>query len=121
MQTEAPPPVPGAKPVIVERIKVHGAALERNLEGNAADRDVLVVLPPSYAKEKSCRYAVVYVLHGWLLDRRRAWSRLTLKRGANVIRAAVVNGGGATDFCARFLDGNDRPITTVAVALPTNR
>jgi hypothetical protein len=47
--------------------------------------------------------------------------RLTLKRGANVIRAAVVNGGGATDFCARFLDGNDRPITTVAVALPTNR
>ena len=47
--------------------------------------------------------------------------RLTLKRGANVIRAAVVIGAGATDFCARFLDGNDRPITTVAVALPTNR
>jgi hypothetical protein len=47
--------------------------------------------------------------------------RLTLKRGANVIRAAVVNGGGATAFCARFLDGNHRPITTVAVALPTNR
>lgn len=47
--------------------------------------------------------------------------RLTLKRGANVIRAAVVNGGGATDFCARFLDANDRPITTITVALPTNR
>ena len=26
-----------------------------------------------------------------------------------------------SDFCARFLDGNHRPITTVAVALPTNR
>ena len=30
--------------------------------------------------------------------------RLTLKKGANVIRAAIVNAGGATDFCARFLD-----------------
>ncbi len=48
VQTEVPPPVAGAKPVTVERIKVHGAALEGNLEGNAADRDVLVFLPPSY-------------------------------------------------------------------------
>lgn len=47
--------------------------------------------------------------------------RLTLKRGANVIRAAVVNGGGATDFCARFLDADDRPITTVTVALPAKQ
>ena len=30
--------------------------------------------------------------------------RLTLKKGPNVVRAAVINGGGATDFCARFLD-----------------
>ena len=44
--------------------------------------------------------------------------RLTMKRGANVIRAAVFNGGGATDFCARFLDANDRPVRTLAVALP---
>ena len=33
--------------------------------------------------------------------------RLTLKKGPNVIRAAIVNAGGATDFCARFLDGED--------------
>ena len=45
--------------------------------------------------------------------------RLTLRRGPNVIRAAVVNGGGATDFCARFLDASDRPITTLFVALPS--
>ena len=45
--------------------------------------------------------------------------RLTLKRGPNVVRAAVVNGGGATDFCARFLDASNRPITTLAVALPS--
>jgi hypothetical protein len=43
--------------------------------------------------------------------------RLTLNKGANVIRAAIVNGGGATDFCARFLDQNDRPITTLAATV----
>ncbi len=40
----------GAKPVTVERIKVHSAAIEGNLEGNSADRDVVVVLPPDYAR-----------------------------------------------------------------------
>lgn len=43
--------------------------------------------------------------------------RLTLKKGANVIRAAVVNAGGATDYCARILDANDRPVTDVTVNL----
>ena len=43
--------------------------------------------------------------------------RLTLKQGANVIRATIINGGGATDFCARFLDGEDRPVTTISVSL----
>ncbi len=65
VQTEVPPVVPGAKPVSVERIKVHGRSLEGNLEGNAVSRDVFVFLPPSYAKEKSRRYPVVYALHGY--------------------------------------------------------
>ena len=43
--------------------------------------------------------------------------RLTLHEGRNVIRAAIVNGGGATDFCARFLDASDQPITAVSVSL----
>jgi hypothetical protein len=43
--------------------------------------------------------------------------RLTLRPGRNVIRAAIVNAGGATDFCARFLDGNDRPITDLSISL----
>ena len=46
VQTETPPPVAGAKPVSVEHIKVHGEALEGNLERNAVDRDVFVFLPP---------------------------------------------------------------------------
>lgn len=43
--------------------------------------------------------------------------RVTLKKGPNVVRAAVVNGGGATDFCARFLDANDKPIKGLTVTL----
>jgi enterochelin esterase-like enzyme len=65
VQTEVPPVVAGAKPVAVEHIQVHGAALQGNLEGDAVDRDVFVFLPPSYAKEKSRRYPVVYALHGY--------------------------------------------------------
>jgi enterochelin esterase-like enzyme len=65
VQTEVPPVVPGAKVVTVEHIKVHGTALEGNLEGDAVDRDVIVFLPPSYAKQKHRRYPVVYALHGY--------------------------------------------------------
>jgi hypothetical protein len=45
--------VPGARPVTVDRIKVHGTALEGNLESNAVERTVLVFLPPGYTKQKS--------------------------------------------------------------------
>ena len=65
VQTAVPSVVPGAKPVTVEHIKIHGKALEGNLEGDAVDRDVFVFLPPSYAKEKRRRYPVVYALHGY--------------------------------------------------------
>jgi enterochelin esterase-like enzyme len=73
VQTEVPPPIPGAKPVTVEHIKIHGAALEGNLEGNAVDRDVLVFLPPSYATDKTRRYPVVYALHGYSIGAEQ-WS-----------------------------------------------
>jgi enterochelin esterase-like enzyme len=65
VKTDALPIVPGAKPVAVERIKIHGHALEVNLEGDAVDRDTIVFLPPSYTREKSRRYPVVYSLHGY--------------------------------------------------------
>jgi hypothetical protein len=45
--------------------------------------------------------------------------RLSLKKGANILRGAVVNGGGATDFCARFLDKNDAPVKSFTVNLGT--
>ena len=43
--------------------------------------------------------------------------RLTLKKGTNIVRAAIVNGGGATDFCARFLDADDKPLKGFTVRL----
>lgn len=74
VKTEVPPVEPGAKPVTVERIKIHGTALEGNLEGDAVDRDVLVFLPPGYAKNKKQRYPVVYALHGYSIGAEQ-WSK----------------------------------------------
>ncbi|MBS1790034.1 MAG: hypothetical protein JST85_20085 [Acidobacteria bacterium] len=35
----------------------------------------------------------------------------------NIIRAVIVNGGEATDFCARFLDTDDKPIKDITISL----
>ena len=74
VQTIVPDPVPGAKPLTVEHIKIHGAALEGNLEGDAVDRDAIVFLPPSYTKNKNRRYPVVYALHGYSIGADQ-WSK----------------------------------------------
>ena len=68
-----PAPVPGAAPVTIERITVHGASLEGNLEGDSPDRGVIVYLPPSYHKGTSQRYPVVYALHGYSINNEK-WS-----------------------------------------------
>jgi S-formylglutathione hydrolase len=49
----------------IERIKVHGKALEGNLEGDSPDRDVSIYLPPGYRIDKARRYPVIYMLHGF--------------------------------------------------------
>jgi len=74
VKTEVPPPVPGAKPVTVEHIKVHGTALEGNLEGDVVDREVIVFLPPGYAADRNQRYPVVYALHGYSIGAQQ-WSQ----------------------------------------------
>src|SRR5580765_2694974 len=74
VKTEVPPPVPGAKPVTVEHIKVHGTALEGNLEGDDVDREVIVFLPPGYAADRNQRYPVVYALHGYSIGAQQ-WSQ----------------------------------------------
>lgn len=74
VKNNVPDVVPGAHPDTVEHIKVHGVSLEGNLEGDAADRDVLVFLPPSYATDKARRYPVVYALHGYSIGAQQ-WSQ----------------------------------------------
>lgn len=60
--------------ITVEAPKVHGASLEDNLEGNSAEREVMVVLPPGYADDPDRRYPVVYYLHGFSIDGRNFYN-----------------------------------------------
>jgi len=46
--------------------------------------------------------------------------RLTLKKGPNIVRCAVINGGGATDFCARFLDAQEEPLKGFTLSVGDN-
>ena len=43
--------------------------------------------------------------------------RLTLKKGPNILRCAIINGSGMTDFCARFLDEDGKPLKEFALSL----
>jgi hypothetical protein len=43
--------------------------------------------------------------------------RVTLREGPNIIRGAVINGGGATDFCARFIDEQGNPVRDFMVSI----
>ncbi len=36
--------------------------------------------------------------------------RLTLKKGRNILRGAIINGPGMSDFCVRFLDEKGNPV-----------
>ncbi len=51
----------------IETVNVHGKALEGNLSGEPADREVSIYLPPSYDRDRTKRYPVVILLHGYSL------------------------------------------------------
>ena len=42
--------------------------------------------------------------------------RLTLKKGKNIIRGAVINGPGMANFCLRFLDEKGAPIKNLSIS-----
>jgi S-formylglutathione hydrolase FrmB len=48
----------------LEKVRVNSPSLAGNLQGNDAERDVHVYLPPGYA-QGSKRYPVIYFLHGY--------------------------------------------------------
>lgn len=41
--------------------------------------------------------------------------RITLKKGMNVLRGAVINGPGMSDFCVRFIDENGNPVKNIRI------
>ena len=41
---------------------------------------------------------------------------VTLKKGKNVLRGATINGIGMSEFCARFVDDNGKPVTNFTVS-----
>jgi len=41
--------------------------------------------------------------------------RITLNKGRNIIRGAVINGPGMSDFCVRFLDEKGEPIKDLRI------
>lgn len=42
---------------------------------------------------------------------------VTLKKGVNVLMGMVINGGGPTGACARFLDKEDKPVKNITIQL----
>jgi hypothetical protein len=45
-----------------------------------------------------------------------ASSRLTLKKGKNIIRGAVINGPGMANFCVRFIDEKGAPVKNISIS-----
>lgn len=43
-------------------------------------------------------------------------ARLTLKKGKNIIRGAVINGPGMANFCVRFLDEKGAPVKNLSIS-----
>ncbi|GAB3012040.1 acetylxylan esterase [Spirosoma pulveris] len=43
-------------------------------------------------------------------------ARLTLKKGRNIIRGAVINGPGMANFCVRFLDESGSPVKNLRIS-----
>jgi len=63
-------------------VEVHSPAIEGNLEGNSAQRKVLVVTPPGYDENPGKRYPVVYYLHGY-------WAPLEAQQAGFKLHEAV--------------------------------
>lgn len=134
--TAPPPPIPEG--ITVEEIKVHGASLVGNLEGNEVDRQVMVVLPPSYKTSPNKRYPVVYYLHGFAIDGKNFYNYMrvpeavaknaaegnefivvvpsTLTRMGGSMYSSSVTTGDFRKFVAedlvRYIDGHYRTIAT---------
>ena len=68
-QTAAPATPAAAPPAVLkgrlERVKVQGKSLTGNLMGESDSPEVSIYLPPSYLTDRTRRFPVVYLLHGY--------------------------------------------------------
>jgi S-formylglutathione hydrolase FrmB len=89
-----------ATPVVLkgtlERVKVHGKSLEGNLLGESASPEVSIYLPPSYKTDRTRRYPVVYLLHGYTGTDLSYFG--PTGRQLHVIADRVFTGGGAREM-----------------------
>ena len=79
-----------AKQGTLDKIKVHGKALEGNLEGDSPDRDVFVYLPASYASSPNRRYPVLYFLHGYGAHAETYWNSLSVASAADAAGSEMI-------------------------------
>lgn len=86
----------------VEKIKVHGASLEGNLEGDPADRDVFVYLPPSYAAQPNRRYPVLYFIHGYGATAEAYWKLMVVPEASD----KVMNSGAVHEMIVVLPDAH---------------
>jgi enterochelin esterase-like enzyme len=109
------PPAAGT----VEKITVHGKALEGNLEGDSPDRAVMVYLPPGYNASPDRRYPVVYLLHGFTDNTENWW--VDPKHFVNVPRAmdAALARGTAKEMILVMPDAYTRYFGSMYSSGPT--
>jgi S-formylglutathione hydrolase len=77
-----------------ERVTIQSKALDGNLIGDSATREVSVWLPPSYGQARNRRYPVVYLLHGFT-DSDAKWFGLDGKHWINLPEVLNRAMGGA--------------------------
>ena len=75
-ETETPPVVADAAKVRIENIHVYSREIAGNLLGTPAEREVTVVLPPSYDAQPGRLYPVIYAMHGFTGNPQRWFAQL---------------------------------------------
>ncbi len=109
--TAPAPAIPAG--ITVETPKVPGPSLEGNLEGNATEREAMVILPPSYGSEPNRRYPVVYYLHGFAIDGRNFYNYM------NVPQAVANSAARGAEFIVVIPDTLTRMGGSMYASSPT--
>ncbi len=105
----------------VQRVTVHGKALEGNLEGDSPDRAVMVYLPKSYPTERARRYPVLYLLHGFTDSIDNWWG---VKQHFVSVPAAIekeLTSGGMREMIVVMPDAFTEVQQASSMLIPTRR